>query len=193
MAVLVEGLSVIIRGDALLRAFGNFDRFKRIVPNETLCADNELVRVGFMHPDDVGHFISQLETEGLRYIVNGRAEDLVVADQRTGFAAICDWASFGHAPWGGDPAKPVGVCMLENSSIDEVVLPEGWTYEGSLTASFKFTPTEELETILASEEDGVQVVRLPSEDKPHYIGRTSSGATADPARRKKSWLGRLLG
>ncbi len=50
MAVLVEGLSVIIRADCL-QNFETWDAFKEIVPNETMCADGELVRVGFMSPD----------------------------------------------------------------------------------------------------------------------------------------------
>jgi hypothetical protein len=46
MAVPVEGLSVIIRRDAFVRAFqGGGDAFLAAVPNQTLCYDRELARV----------------------------------------------------------------------------------------------------------------------------------------------------
>ena len=49
MPVLTEGTSVVIRADRLIEKFpGGWDEFKKGVPNKTLCADNELVRVGFM-------------------------------------------------------------------------------------------------------------------------------------------------
>ena len=54
MAVLIEAISVVVRADELLKKFpGGWDAFKSIVPNQTLCADNEIVRVGFMSPQDV--------------------------------------------------------------------------------------------------------------------------------------------
>ena len=51
MAVLVEGISAIVRADRL-EGFETWEAFKEIVPNGTLCADGELVRVGFMSPDE---------------------------------------------------------------------------------------------------------------------------------------------
>ena len=41
--------------------------FKDHVPNQTLCADNELARVGFMTPEDVKNFVGALECAGLVY------------------------------------------------------------------------------------------------------------------------------
>ena len=54
MAFLVEAISVIVRCDAIERAYETgWDGFLEDVPNRTLCADPELARVGFMHPDNV--------------------------------------------------------------------------------------------------------------------------------------------
>jgi len=51
MAVLIEGTSVVIRLEAIHRQFpGGWQAFKLAAPNKTLCADNELIRVGFMQP-----------------------------------------------------------------------------------------------------------------------------------------------
>ena len=43
MAVLCEAISVVVRADCALAAFGSFEAFKRIVPNQTLVSDNELM------------------------------------------------------------------------------------------------------------------------------------------------------
>ena len=58
MAVLVEAISVVVRRDAIgARYPGGWRGFLSIVPNSTLCADDDLVRVGFMAPPDVEAFI----------------------------------------------------------------------------------------------------------------------------------------
>lgn len=194
MAVLVEAISVIIRADALLRAFGDFDRFKRIVPNDTLCADNELVRVGFMHPADVEKFVGQLEAKGLQYLEDGQAIDLVVADQQSGFGAPCDWAMCGKISLDGDPSKRIAACMLNGSSLKQVIMPEDWTFENSLSQSFGFVPSGSEGGIdLVSTEDGLETWRSELTDKPLYVGRisqplqNSAGLSASaPAKRETS-------
>jgi hypothetical protein len=69
MAVLVEGISVIVRRDAIgQRHADGWPGFLNTVPNETLCADDELARVGFMTPTEVEAYIHRLETRGLRFL-----------------------------------------------------------------------------------------------------------------------------
>lgn len=59
MSVLIEAISIVIRADELLKKLpGGWDVFKGIVLNQTLCADNEIVRVGFMTPQDVLYYLS---------------------------------------------------------------------------------------------------------------------------------------
>ena len=86
MAVLVEALSVIVRREAIVRKdSGGWSAFVAAVSNPTFCADFELVRVGFMHPDDVGGFIRRLNARGLTFLDgHENAVDLVVIDQREG-------------------------------------------------------------------------------------------------------------
>ena len=92
MAVLIEGISVVIRADSLLAKFpGGWETFKTIVSNKTLCADNELIRVGFMTPDDVEPFIIKLEKAGLQFLKEEEAIDIVVADQMRGLTSKCSW------------------------------------------------------------------------------------------------------
>ncbi len=65
MAVLVEAISVIVRRDAVnLRFSGGWREFLAIVPNSTLCSDEDLARVGFMSPLDIEAFVAFLERGG---------------------------------------------------------------------------------------------------------------------------------
>jgi len=65
MAVLVEAISVIVRRKAIDHSYpGGWDAFVAEVPNKTLCADDQLARVGFMTPQDVQNFIRALGDRG---------------------------------------------------------------------------------------------------------------------------------
>jgi hypothetical protein len=96
MAILIEAISVVVRMETLHERFpSGWEGFRTLVPNSTLCSDNELGRVGFMVPADVEAFVKKLEAEGLAYVVNGDAQDLVVIDQLRGPMAKCGWIEFG--------------------------------------------------------------------------------------------------
>jgi hypothetical protein len=83
MAVLVEGISVVVRLDAIQQKVpGGWNAFKDHVLNKTLCADNELARVGFMTPDDVKSFVSSIEGLGLIYREGDAAVDIAPARTR---------------------------------------------------------------------------------------------------------------
>lgn len=178
MAVLVEGISVVIRADALLAAFADdWERFKRTVPNRTLCADGELVRVGFMAPDDVRAYVEDLGSFGLAYIDDGKARDLVVVDQIRGPAAACDWIEFGHVNVDRDPNKTVAACRLKGSKENVLIQPEGWRFEESLSNSYGFVPTRDLAKSLnlLERDEGIDVYENGLTGKKAYVGRTRAG------------------
>lgn len=178
MAVLAEGISVVIRCDRLLAAFDNdWHAFKAIVPNRTLCADNELVRVGFMAPADVEGFVDLLRGRGLTYLVDGFAKDLVVVDQLRGPLVRCDWIEFGRISLDGDPNKKVAACRLAGSSQSVVVMPEGWRFEQSLSVSFGFVPNEHVDKSLrfVRRQDGLDVYKNALTGREVFIGRTGRG------------------
>src|SRR5262245_29394110 len=100
MAVLIEGLSVVVRNDAIAKLYkGGMSAFTSGIPNDNFCADDELSRVAFMAPPDVKAYVEKLEANGLRYDDGrGVAVNVVVVDQRTGFRADCFWAGFTRVP-----------------------------------------------------------------------------------------------
>jgi hypothetical protein len=146
MPVLIEGISVVIRVEVLNKLYpGGVEQFSKDAPNGTLCSDGELVKVSFMSPLDVGALVDELESHGIVYINKGddvdkKAVDVVVVDQQMGFCASCDWAVSEHEDWEGDPDKPVRVCRMAGSTINEVAAYPGWEYERSLSAQFSFLP-----------------------------------------------------
>jgi hypothetical protein len=179
MAVLVEGISVILRTNAILAAYtGDWDKFVSDVPNSTLCADGELLRVGFMVPDAVGDFVADMEQRGLHYLRNGVARDLVVVDQQRGPLVPCDWIEFGHVSLGGDPGKRVAACKQKGSTLAQVICPEGWTFESSLSASFGFVPegkaSQSLEFL--RRENGLNVYRNRLTGREVFVADKGEGA-----------------
>jgi hypothetical protein len=176
MAVLAEGISVVIRCDRLLAAFeGDWDAFKAIVPNKTLCADNELVRIGFMVPADVKEFNRRLAARGLTYLSDGAAQDLVVVDQMRGPMVPCDWIEFGQINLDGDPKQRVSACRLAGSTQTIVIMPEGWIFGESLSSTFGFVPNGQSDKSLTflRHQDGMEVYRNRLTGKEVFIGRTS--------------------
>jgi hypothetical protein len=129
MAVLCEGISAVVRLQAIFARLGDFEKFKELVPNQTLCCDNEIARVGFMAADDVKDFVKSLERLGFVFLEDGAAIDIVVIDQFTGPTTRCDWIEFGRISSDGNKmwaARMPGSC-------EKLYTPEGWRFEGSLS------------------------------------------------------------
>lgn len=176
MAVLVEAISVIMRVEAVMEAFsGDFEAFVEFVPNNTLCVDNEIARVGFMTPDDVESFIHKLENRGMRYLQDEKAIDIVVIDQLRGSAAACDWVEFGKIPW-DDNDHVVSAARLVGSEQHTLMTPDGWEYENSLSASYGFVPSEHHDKSLKflRHEGNLDVYLNMLTGKEVYVGRTGS-------------------
>lgn len=178
MAVLVEGVSVVVRADAIrLKYAGGEAAFVAQVPTpDTLCADGELACVGLMTPDDARAYVEVLEREGLRYMEEGRAVDLVVVDQRTGLCAPCDWASFGYATYGDDS---ISVCGAQPTAVERVTVPDGWSFEQSLSARHRFVEIEKLseELKLVRRDGDVDVYADAVSGKEFYIKRAERPRT----------------
>jgi len=183
MAVLVEGISVVVRRDAIVRAFGpEWATFVAAVPNQTLCADPEIARVGFMHPDDVKAYVERLGAHGMVHLRDGAAMDLVVIDQLRGLLSPCDWLEFGRTGLTG-ANDVIGVARLKGTSVAKIALPIGWTYPGSLSARFTFVPNASVPEMLekVGHEDGVDVLRDRESGKRLFMGRTAAAEPSAPS------------
>jgi hypothetical protein len=130
MAVLIEILNVVIRRDAIDRAFrGGWAAFRRTpTPNATACSDGELVRFGFMALDDAKAYISTLEAGGLILHRDGQAVDLALVHQQRGLLLPAPWLEVGPLHIGG---CKVVACWLAGRQPGNLAVPPGWKYEGS--------------------------------------------------------------
>ncbi|MDE0372206.1 MAG: hypothetical protein OXI73_06650 [Rhodospirillales bacterium] len=175
MAVLIEGLSVVIRVDAIKARYpGGLEAFKANAPNASCGQDGELARVGFMAPWDAKAFVESLERLGLTYLEGGMARDLVVVDQLQGPATPCDWIEGGHADLEHDPERRVLVARLKGSRQELVYTPDDWTFETSLTRSFGYVPEEHVDKSLTflRHENGLDVYLNSVTDAEVFVGRS---------------------
>lgn len=173
MAVLIEAISVVVRADAIhARYRGGWDVFRDSVCNRTLCGDYELARIGFMTPADVEGYVGDLERSGLTYIEFGRAKDLVVVDQMRGPTAACEWIEFGHIDLDDDPKKRIAACRLKGSLNQQIVMPEGWSFESSLSSTYGFIPNDSGGGLtFLRHEDGLDVYFNELTGKEVFVGR----------------------
>ena len=177
MAVLIEGISVVVRVPAIEARFpGGLDGFARIVRNATYCADGELARAGFMTPDDTRAFVRQLEAAGLAHVVGDVAQDIVVVDQRQGPLSACRWVLFGHVFL--DPAREqrVAICRATGSAEAAVALPGTWNFAQSLSKSHQFVPSGQLDESMrfVRSDIGVDVYEDRKTGKAAFVGRVTN-------------------
>lgn len=149
MAVLVEALSVVVKRKVIEQKLKNgWSSLLELIPNATLCFDDELARVGFMSPAEVSEFVETLTELGMQIFKNGHFEDAAVVDQVNGPTLPTSWLEFGKLPC-DDEGNKVSACWLFEgerkgaglhfiSREISLALPRGWKYEKSLSKDFTF-------------------------------------------------------
>ncbi len=185
MAVLVEAISVIVRRDAIATRFcGGWRQFLTIVPNSTLCFDEDLARVGFMSPTDTESFVRGLEKDGLIFLRDGQSVDIAIVDQMRGPTMPTGWLEFARLSLGGTENKVAACWLFEGPRIVPgihmpskgmtIAKPDGWTYDDSLSANFKFVENEEMleKMKFLRHENGKDVYLDLSTGKEVYVGRS---------------------
>lgn len=150
MAVLVEGISVIIKCDTLAKHNHENSLFNTNRYEETYCSDGELLRIGFMSPNEVEGFINTLEVQGYKFMQNDEYFEIAVVDQQRGLMAKCQWLEFGKIAF-GEKGKVSACWLFEGPRFGfgihvkslkfEMATPVGWEYGGSLSEKFTFIPT----------------------------------------------------
>ncbi|MFM2032505.1 MAG: hypothetical protein RLZZ297_1270 [Chloroflexota bacterium] len=147
MAVLCEGLSVVIRRPAIAtRYIGGFDAFLAALPDpQTLCMDDHLVRVGFLAARAVKTYTDTLVAHGLVFIAADRFVDMAVVDMQGGVTMACPWLQYARIP-GPDGVGRLPVCWYAAGGIalaadsSPLACPPGWVYDGSLSQAFRAMP-----------------------------------------------------
>ncbi len=171
MAVLAEALSVIVRRDAVAARFrGGWAAFLDQVPNQTMCCDHTFARVGLMTPTDVGAYTSVLEAGGLAFHKNGQSLDFAVVDQSRGPTLPAPWLEFGVIEAGG---IKIYACWLAGQPPGDIAVPDGWTFEGSLSQKPSFDPkgSEEHRRQFLRHENGLDVYLDLVTGKEMFVGR----------------------
>lgn len=195
MAVLIEGISVVVRWDAIDRAFrGGRSAFLTTLPNKTYCGDDDLARVGFMAPAHVQTYVRFLQDNALVFMEERRAVDLAVIDQLRGPTCRVGWLEFARVVY-GESGGEVGACWLRKGprrtagtrvppAPMTIATPAGWRYEGSLSARHIFVPTGEAPgrlELLEHRPDGVDVYRDRTTGEVVSIARDAGVASEGPA------------
>jgi hypothetical protein len=174
MAVLIEGISVVIKISSILKIYNNdVEEFDESVPNKQYCADNELFRVGFMHPYDVENYIKFLGSKGFVYLKDDMSIDLVVIDQKEGLMANCNWVEFYN--YEVKETKHVIGCRLKGGIEENLYKPNLWSYDNSLYTSGNKFLTDEMNEKLTFIEKNNKVDKYMENETGEiiYIGRTN--------------------
>lgn len=139
MPVLVEENSVIVRRDAIdARMQGGWEEFQRLAPAETLCGDQEIVRVGFSEIEGAAEFIRLLLERGLRYGAGSNEDDITTISVECGSdgpktkRSPGDWIEYSCIVSTGTGWQVLcGRLKDGQSPRDEIAVPVGWEYETS--------------------------------------------------------------
>ena len=142
MAVLVEGISVVILRQSIERKYpGGWGHFEQNTREKTFCADDELARVGFQTLQEVDDYIDHLQKLGLVFMQDEQSVDMAIVHQLQGIASPCSWLEFGHVRLSASGSR-VAACRRKGSAVTRLVTPEDWHYAGSLTEMLRVKPTE---------------------------------------------------
>lgn len=170
--VLVEGITVLVRMDAVERKLpGGRLGFMLFVPNGSFRCDADLAAVSFMTPADTKRFIDTLERHGLTYARHRRAIDMAVAQQGHGLIVPCSWAKAMRIPWTKRPGKEIMIGWKRGSPSTSLVVPSGWTFDGSLSDQSMFIEADRISEYLdyLRTEDGLDIYRDIQTGREMYL------------------------
>jgi len=119
----------------------------------------------------------------LTFARNGQTVDIAIVDQMRGSTMPSEWLEFAHLSLGETGNKVAACWLFERPRIASgiqmpargmsLATPDGWTYEESLSANFKFVENDEMDEKVKflRHEEGTDVYLDPSTGKEVYVGR----------------------
>lgn len=173
MAILIEGITVIVRRPAIEERYeGGVEAFAAAAPSPLFCLDDDLVAVAFTDADDAEAYCNDLAAAGVDFGDEGRSAEVAITDQFHGLLTETAWLEMARVDfdeqdheitvaWFHEGAQHTGDLPGPGDEL-EVAVPEGWSYETSLSALARFVPDEEIAARLEfvrHEADGVDVYR----------------------------------
>lgn len=175
MAVLIEALSVVAKRSSIDNKYvGGWEAFVAAVPNNTLCYDDQLARVGFMVGKDAEEYVRHLELNGLTHLDQGKPVDIAGVSQVSGLVMECDWLEFGHMEL-DDPGERVAYCFASGSNTAGIAVPLDWQFEGSMSQRYVFADGNSIKEgfKFLRHEDGVDVYLNLLSGEEVFVGRTT--------------------
>ncbi|MEZ5126808.1 MAG: hypothetical protein R2826_11310 [Thermoleophilia bacterium] len=157
MAVLVEGISVVVRRDAIdERHDGGLPAFTEAVPSVLFAADDYIAVVGFQAPEEAEAYCVTLAEAGINFGDEDDDDvptDVAVVDQFEGILTDTDWLECARFDF-DEQGHEITVCWFItgehlHGEIDlpgeelDVAVPAGWEYEHSLSAAARYIPEDE--------------------------------------------------
>lgn len=166
MSVLLEAISVIARRGTIEEKYpGGMAAYETHCPNKTFCADQHLVRIGFMTPADVEGFARVLASFGLVHLRQGEAIDFVIVDQFRGPTSPCVWIDGGRHPDGYSAA------WLRGTVPGWFATPKGWTPLQSKQMHFVDSTDTGDRIVGLSSKENLDVVLDLKTGQERFIGR----------------------
>ena len=128
----------------------------RLLEDEQSFLDKPLLE--FTHPNPKTIAPEELAAKALHEMETHSITCLVVVDQESGPTTPCDWIEFGRTKIDLDNAD-VASCRLINSRIVELITPQGWRYEDSLSQNLSIEHTDQTRKYLQflRQEDGQEI------------------------------------
>ena len=150
MAVLIEGYSIIIhKAKALakaevLAALGAEDSTLHPM---AICADDDLLRVGFLELSHAQEFLTLLETAGLTYKVEESGQevalDMVMVTQFGELEVDCPWLSVQFTKIKDNTLICLGV-LKSDKPARAVAMPKHWSLDLSILKRFHEARTQHM-------------------------------------------------
>jgi hypothetical protein len=132
MAVLVEGICLLLRCDSVERLYpGGVASLAAACPAEAVCADDDLMALTFDDSDAAEDYLAELEQFGFRHLRHDMAVDAVLADPFVGPVSPCGWAEYGQATVESNADMRVATCAMPGTDTDQLCVPKGWRFKGS--------------------------------------------------------------